>query len=195
MSDPVDVAEHDPTPFVYVHNEQHAPYPGALQELVDDWRFVPGWEFALSMPDFERDPACVGLTLIVTVDAQNSWWVDGSTKRKRLRVAHYFPVPPATYNALSWRRWLLDMSLRVLAHEGCEFATVTCSACGGCGTLPESDGDYEGAGVHDIDCAQCSGTGRMHPFAPNHGPGEDPYRIVEHGSDLARRTQFTGEVR
>jgi hypothetical protein len=32
------------------------------------------------------------------------------------------------------------------------------------------------------------------PFAPNHGPGEDPYRVTELTTDEARRTSFRGEV-
>lgn len=32
------------------------------------------------------------------------------------------------------------------------------------------------------------------PYAPHHGPGNDPYLIFEHGSDLDVRTRFTGEV-
>lgn len=32
------------------------------------------------------------------------------------------------------------------------------------------------------------------PYAPHHGPGNDPYIIFEHGSDLDVRTRFTGEV-
>lgn len=34
-----------------------------------------------------------------------------------------------------------------------------------------------------------------HPFAPNHGPGNDPYRVVEYVSDEARRTSFRGIVK
>lgn len=33
------------------------------------------------------------------------------------------------------------------------------------------------------------------PFAPSHGPGNDPYLIRELGTDLDRRTTFRGEVR
>lgn len=33
------------------------------------------------------------------------------------------------------------------------------------------------------------------PFAPNHGPGRNPYSVLEVGSDLDRRTRFTGEVK
>ncbi len=33
------------------------------------------------------------------------------------------------------------------------------------------------------------------PFAPLHGPGENPYVIVEYATDTQRRTRFTGEVK
>jgi hypothetical protein len=33
------------------------------------------------------------------------------------------------------------------------------------------------------------------PFAPNHGPGHDPYTVVQLTTDEDRRTQFTGEVK
>lgn len=32
------------------------------------------------------------------------------------------------------------------------------------------------------------------PYAPSHGPGNDPYLIREAGTDLDRRTSFRGEV-
>jgi hypothetical protein len=32
------------------------------------------------------------------------------------------------------------------------------------------------------------------PFAPNHGPGWDPYLVTQLTSDLDRRTSFRGEV-
>lgn len=35
-----------------------------------------------------------------------------------------------------------------------------CKDCGGHGMTVESDGDYEGAGAHEIDCETCQGTGR-----------------------------------
>lgn len=34
-----------------------------------------------------------------------------------------------------------------------------------------------------------------HPFAPHHGPGNDPYIIWMHGEDEDRRTSFLGEVK
>lgn len=32
------------------------------------------------------------------------------------------------------------------------------------------------------------------PYAPSHGPGNDPYMLREVGTDEDRRTRFTGEV-
>lgn len=32
------------------------------------------------------------------------------------------------------------------------------------------------------------------PYAPSHGPGNDPYMVREVGTDLDRRTTFRGEV-
>lgn len=32
------------------------------------------------------------------------------------------------------------------------------------------------------------------PYAPHHGPGNDPYIVFEHGTELDARTTFTGEV-
>jgi len=36
--------------------------------------------------------------------------------------------------------------------------------------------------------------GDERPFAPNHGPGRNPYDIVEYSTDEDRRTKYTGEV-
>jgi hypothetical protein len=36
--------------------------------------------------------------------------------------------------------------------------------------------------------------GDERPYAPSHGPGNDPYLVREVGTDLDRRTRFTGEV-
>jgi hypothetical protein len=34
-----------------------------------------------------------------------------------------------------------------------------------------------------------------HPFAPHHGPGNDPYTVFEHGDDVDVRTSYRGEVK
>lgn len=35
----------------------------------------------------------------------------------------------------------------------------------------------------------------VQPYAPQHGPGNDPYIIFEQGDDVERRTSFRGEVK
>lgn len=37
--------------------------------------------------------------------------------------------------------------------------------------------------------------GGVRPYAPHHGPGNDPYVIFERGTDEEARTMYTGEVR
>ena len=34
----------------------------------------------------------------------------------------------------------------------------------------------------------------VQPFAPNHGPGFDPYQLFELTTEIDRRTRYTGEV-
>jgi hypothetical protein len=33
------------------------------------------------------------------------------------------------------------------------------------------------------------------PYAPHHGPGNDPYNVFDHGTAVDTRTMYTGEVR
>jgi hypothetical protein len=93
--------------------------------------------------------------------------VDSYDQDKPISVAHYMPVPPAAYDARSWQRWLFDQCLLVERHEAMEYFTVHAA--------PGSEESVK-------------------PFAPNHGPGRDPYTVHELGTDLDRRTSFTGAV-
>jgi hypothetical protein len=83
-----------------------------------------------------------------------------------LRVNHYFPVPPAAYDWRSWQRWLFDRLGDVDTHERCENFLV-----------------------HDS-----PGSGHvMRPYAPSHGPGNDPYLVRELGTMEDVETSFRGE--
>lgn len=64
-------------------------------------------------------------------------------------VDHYQPVPPTTYNEASWRRWVYEQCRRVMNHE---------------------IGEALRFGPDDAP---------IRPFAPMHGPGEDPYTVHE----------------
>lgn len=159
-------------------NTQVAPYPNDLENLVEHLRYRPGWRVALR--DIVRDPAsshgaeASGLTFIVTTLGYNSYHPE---RGETYRVNHYFPVPAATYNRASWQRWLLDCILKVESHEACEFFA-----------LEYDEGVPEGAPD------DASGLVVRRPYAPTHGPGDDPYVIHEYGTDTQRRTRFTGEV-
>jgi len=140
---------------------QYAPYPTELAELVAklDYKHRDGWDARLL--DVERDHADVhsgaagGLTLIITRQGPDTYHPE-----RVIRVAHYFPVPAATYDRRSWQRWLFERILDVEKHEAMEFFVI--------------DGER--------------------PYAPSHGPGNDPYIVREVGTDLDRRTAFTGRV-
>lgn len=133
---------------------QEAAFPDLLADLVGKVAYRPGWVFMLH-DDLDRGQGSKGLTLVITVKTTDSY-----PPHDTIRVAHYMPVPPAAYDARSWRRWLFDQCVLVDRHEAMEFFEI--------------DGEK--------------------PYAPSHGPGNDPYLIREVGTDLDRRTAYTGEV-
>jgi hypothetical protein len=133
---------------------QTAPFPTLLADLVAVLKYRPGWQFRL-VDNLDRGQGSKGLTLVITTAT-----VDSYPPHDPIRVNHYMLVPPAAYDARSWRRWLLDQVLLVERHEACEFFTL--------------DGDK--------------------PYAPSHGPGNDPYLVREVGTDEDRRTSFRGEL-
>lgn len=169
---------------------QQAPYPTLLAELVETWRYRPGWSFWLHNVD--RGQGSEGLTLDVITQGFNSYhrpkmgpWdfgpgdtcidcgepfpcqvyavnqADPESPRSPYRVHHFMPVPPASYNRASWQRWLFEQCLLIERHEASEFFEI--------------DGER--------------------PYAPNHGPGWDPYIVTELTTDVDRRTSFRGVVK
>lgn len=80
-------------------------------------------------------------------------------------VHHYFIVPAASYNRQSWQRWLFERLRDVDVHEAMEWFR-----------LVADDGSEH------------------RPYAPNHGPGWDPYLVTELTTDTDRRTSFRGEL-
>lgn len=132
---------------------QTAPYPHALAEIVSKTTYRPGWRVWLTEPDFDRGQGSIGLTLIILTSTVNAYRHD-----HEMRVQHLFPVPPASYDADSWQRWLLAQFLLVESHEACEFFTV--------------DGEK--------------------PYAPNHGPGRDPY-VNDYATEGQAATTFRGD--
>ncbi len=81
-------------------------------------------------------------------------------------VDHYHPVPITTYNEKTWRRWIFEQCIRTMNHE-----------------LGESlrFGPDESSSVR--------------PFAPMHGPGEDPYTVHEWRPEVDALTIQDGSIR
>jgi hypothetical protein len=102
--------------------QQTAPYPEALADLVGnlDYRSHVGWKVWLE-DDCQRDKPgrhsgeSRGLTLIVQRRGPDTY-DHGSV----MVVNHYFPVPPATFDEQSWKRWLFDILGKVDDHERME---------------------------------------------------------------------------
>ena len=98
-------------------NNQSAPYPTALKELVGAIKYREGWSFSLDS-DYDRGQGCRGLTFNILVTCRDSY-ADRVT-----RVLHLMPVPPAAYNKRSWRRWIFEQILLVERHEAAEFFEI-----------------------------------------------------------------------
>lgn len=142
-----------------VHQNQNlAPFPDELQEIVDSMAYRAGWKFLLGMVD--RGQGSSGLTFTVVSVQPDTYNPD-----KIMRVRHYFPVPPAAYNRQSWLRWVLDRLIEIETHEACEFFVIR-------GEGPDQE---------------------SRPFAPNHGPGWDPYQIRELNKTEDAETSFLGD--
>jgi hypothetical protein len=154
---------------------QYAPFPTLLADIVKATAYKSGWEFRLI--DVERDHESVhggsagGLTLEVLARTDDAYKLGA-----RRSVIHYFPVPAATYDERSWRRWVLDCLVKIETHEACEFFRLEGPSY--------DDGTIATRDIRTI-----------RPFAPNHGPGRDPYTIFDYATDTDRRTSFRGEVK
>lgn len=146
---------------------QTSPWPAELEDLVRRLRYRPMWRFELRHID--RGQGSVGLTFAVHTLGHDSYHVE---RGPRYGVVHYFPVPPAAYNRASWQRWLLEQLLLVERHEACEFF---------------------GLGREDESIANDETVDR--PYAPNHGPGEDPYIVHDYSTDERASTNFLGKVK
>jgi hypothetical protein len=119
-----------------------------LADLVSRAQCKPGWDFAL----IDEEGA---LRLVITVPGRDSY-----DESRHLTVRHFFPVPIATYNEKTWRRWIFEMCRRLENHELGEWFKI--------------DG--------------------RRPFAPLHGPGEDPYTVHEFRDEMDARTLQDGSI-
>jgi hypothetical protein len=144
---------------------QSAPYPVELADLVKRWRYRPGWRAWLE--DRLRDGADThGDEGRGLTLCVLADVQDSYHPEVRRPVVHYRIVPAATFNRDSWRRWVRDQMIDIETHEAMEWLRFV-----------EDDGT------------------EVRPFAPMHGPGDDPYSLVEYATDVQRRTSFRGVVK
>lgn len=120
-----------------------------LKALVGVIRCKPGWNFDIRYEDGAP-------RLVITVAGVNSY-----SPTQPLTVSHWFPVPTATYNEKTWRRWIFERCRGVENHELGEWFRI----------------------------------GEERPFAPLHGPGEDPYTVHEFRPEIDAFTTQDGLIR
>lgn len=148
---------------------QYAPWPDELEDAVGALVYEPDWAFSLwDIPrdypngDHSLPPIAGGLTFVIRVPCHDSYHPG------RFRpVMHYHPVPAATFNRAAWERWLFDRLLDTVRHEAAEWFR------------------FEHEDENQDLCAR-------RPFAPTHGPGDDPYVLHEYATDEQRRTSYLG---
>jgi hypothetical protein len=85
------------------------------------------------------------------------------------------PVPTATYNEKTWKRWIYEQCRRVENHEIGEWLR-----------WPKAD---------DIHRLTGAAVPYERPFAPMHGPGEDPYTVHELRDESDARVTQNGSMR
>lgn len=147
---------------------QVAPDPEHLRVLVETLRYKPGWRFTLA--DVDRGQGSEGLTLCVHITTPDSY------NQEQMRgVMHYFIVPAAAYDLRSWRRWLFDQIVLIERHEAMEFYRF----------------EYETPNQVGIEVLGTSHHVER-PYAPSHGPGNDPYMVREVGTEADVRTSYRG---
>lgn len=149
---------------------QYAPFPDELADLVAKLHYRPGWHFELK--DIERDHAdshggaAGGLTFIgITGDYSGP---DGSYVGATNAYHPDRPRPVYFYFPVPAATFNRASWQRWL------FDRLT--------------------DVERHEQMERFAIGSERPFAPTHGPGDDPYVVHEYGSDLQRRTAFTGRV-
>jgi hypothetical protein len=76
-----------------------------LTDLVDVTTCKPGWTFRLE----DEDGA---LRLVISVLGK-----DARDAERLLKVRHFFPVPMATFNEATWRRWIFERCRALENHE------------------------------------------------------------------------------
>lgn len=88
-----------------------------LEELVKEFEYKPGWMSYIQWDQSEDGSG--GWTLFIISNTENS-----IKRGERIRVAHPFLIPAASYNEGSWIDWLHSRCADVEMHELGEFFRI-----------------------------------------------------------------------
>lgn len=151
---------------------QYAPYPAVLAELVEQVRYKPGWTFRLIDMPRDRDgdwrfgdPIAGGLTLDIISCTYNSYREYPDPRTADGKPPDYFVHHYKIVPAATFNR---ESWLRWILDQCLE--------------------------IEQHEACEFLRVGDERPFAPTHGPGDNPYRIVQYATDEQRRTAFTGAL-
>lgn len=148
---------------------QYAPFPDELADLVATATYRHGWRFFLD--DIERDKAgrhsgaAGGLTLRILVSCINSYG-----KKQKCETCGQ---PVLDYNV--WHYFPVPAA----TYNRAAWARWLFDCI---------------LKVETHEAGEFFKVGKGRPFAPTHGPGDDPYVVHEYATDDQKRTRFTGEV-
>lgn len=76
-----------------------------LRKVVREAKCFPSWSFRIVNEDG-------ALRLVIQIEGQDNYHPE-----RPFTVQHYHPVPIATYNEASWRRWVFEQCRRTMTHE------------------------------------------------------------------------------
>lgn len=80
-----------------------------LAEVVKCTKYLmPGWQIYLGTDNEEGKHPCLHIV---------SCTPDSYHPERMMRVNHSFLVPPATYNARTWKAWIFECVMKVWRHE------------------------------------------------------------------------------
>lgn len=173
---------------------QVAPFPYELADLVEKLRYRHYLRWTVNLiddqkRDKDRDGNVVGhgLTLVVLTRGYDTHKPEDGPI---YGVYFYFIVPAATYNREAWQRWLFEQLCLVDMHEAMEdFAFEDSDACRHCGSKEEGDHSCP-CPLSDENCKEHTHPWMVRPYAPTHGPGDNPYTVHQYASDEQRETGF-----
>jgi hypothetical protein len=81
-----------------------------LARIVAETKCKPGWSFRLVDEEGAK-------RLVITLTTNDNYDGDADVDSPDYRISHYHPVPIATYNEATWRRWIFEQCLRTMNHE------------------------------------------------------------------------------